>query len=136
MQFTLPPGREAQRLLAAPPALALGDPIAAHALRGLQLSVGPDETALRPARVRIVEANARRTRTGGVDAMLLIAVDEPLPIPSLIELSSSERVRATLGAPAGFDLSLAAGVGRPVKGGLALRPRADRPCRVRIARSR
>ena len=134
MQFTLPAGRDAERLLAAPPGLALGDPVAAQALRGLHLSVGPDETALRPAQLKLVEAKARRTRTGGIDAMLLVSIEQRLSIPSIVELSVTEgpRVRATLGAAAGVELSLLAGVGKPVQGGLALRPRAGKPCRVRI----
>ena len=148
LQYTLPPGREVQRLMAAPPGLipgerpgasleeTLGARVAIEALRGLAISFGPDEAHLQAAPIRLVEAKARKTQTGGLEALLLVRVEGAAITPGLIELSSTAkpRVRALLTAPKNGSLSLASGVGKASTEGLSLRPREGLPCRIRVVR--
>lgn len=146
LQYTLPPGREVQRITAAPPGLipgeragasleeTLGARVAVEALRGLAIAFGPDEVHLQAAPIRLVEAKARKTQTGGLEALLLLRVEGAALAPGFIELSSTAkpRVRALLTATKSGSLSLASGVGKASTEGLALRPREGLPCRIRL----
>jgi hypothetical protein len=146
--LSVPPGKEAQLLLAVPPGLvagekpgqspaeALGRRAAAEALRGVHTAVGADEMSLRTVPLEVIEAKARRTPTGGVEAAVLVRLPVELPREAVLELAagSGPPLRATLGAAESTLLTLLVGTGKQVPGGLALRPRPARPCRVKIAR--
>jgi len=146
LQYTLPPGREVQRLTAAPPGLipgeragapleeTLGARVSTEMLRGLAIAFGPDEEHLQSAPIRLVEAKARKTRTGGLEALLLLRVEGAAVAPGLIELASTAkpRVRVLLTSAKDRSLSLASGVGKASTEGLSLRPREGLPCRIRI----
>ncbi len=147
LTISVPPGVEAQTLLAPaglvpgeepgqPVAELLGKRAAALGLRGLHLSIGADERSLRPLTVEAEETKARKTQAGGVEGVAILRFSGALPPgAAVLELDapSGPTVRATLAAPAGFALGLLAGVGRAAAGGLALRPRPGRPCRVQIS---
>jgi hypothetical protein len=148
VMLSMPPGKEAQLLLAVPPGLVAGEKpeqsptevlgrrVAAEALRGVHTALGADEMSLRTVPLEVVEAKVRRTPTGGLEAVAIVRLSAELPREGILELaaSSGPALRATLGAAEGTLLTLLVGTGRQVPGGLALRPRPARPCRVRIAR--
>jgi len=135
LSLRLPPGHAARRLLAVPPGLLPGDGgtleerlgrrAAPDALRGLKAGMGE----ARP--LRASEAKARRTPTGGIEAMLLVGVEGAPDGIFVLEAESGARVKAILAAP-GHRLDLIEGLGRPGRSGLELRPRPGRRCRVRI----
>lgn len=147
ISIAVPPGLQAQALLVAPglvpgerPDASLGDLIgrraAAAALRGLHVSIGADQGPVRPMAIEVIESNARRTRTGGIEGMALLRLKGGLPSGAAvleIDTPSGPRLRATLSAPEGQEVTLLAGVGRKAAGGVLLRPRPGKPCRARIA---
>lgn len=122
--YRVPAGARAQMILAspAPAGTALVDAaslrLAPQALRGLRISGRAP---------RLLEARTRITPEGGLEAAMLLsapasaelslAVEGGAPLPALLE---------------GERLTLLSGAGSAVPGGLALRPRAGLPCRVRL----
>jgi hypothetical protein len=145
--YRVPPGPSAQLLLGVPRGLvpgerpgesdeqALGARAAPEALRGLRAAVGPEGALPASTPPRLLEAKARRTASGGIEAFLFVRLAERAPAPGelvLLEAESGLRLRATLSAAEGTRLARKKGVGRAAAGGLALRPRPGRPCAVLV----
>ena len=113
----------------------LGARAAPEALRGLRAAVGPETALPAAAPPRLLEAKARRTRGGGVEALLLVRFADRAPSAGevlFLEAESGLPLRATLSAAEGTRLSLRKGVGRATEGGVALRPRPGRACLVLV----
>jgi hypothetical protein len=139
LAYALPPGPETDRLLAVPRGLEdkLAERAAAEALLGVVLRAGRDRASLQPLTVKLVETKARRTQTGGLDAMALLSFGAAPGAGALLELAAGNEppLRTTLALPAGTSAELLAGLGKPTGEGLELRPRPRRPCLLRLVSS-
>jgi hypothetical protein len=127
--YRVPPGPRAQMVFA-PPA-----PKAKKRIDGAALRLAPQ--ALRGLRIggrapRLSEGKTRLTAEGGVEAALLVEAE--LAPELTLEVLAGPPLPAQLLAPAGTQLTLLSGAGRPIEDGLELHPRSDLPCRVRITR--
>jgi hypothetical protein len=147
LSLAVPQGLLAQKLLAIPPGLVpgekadepvektLGKRAALEALRGLHVQIGAEAGPLQSAPFELMEAKARKNRSGGLESMALLRIQADLPSGAAIlvlQAESGPALRATLAA-ADYKLELLEGVGRASADELALRPRPGRPCRVRLA---
>ncbi len=137
--YALPPGPQTDRLLAVPRGLEdkLAERAAAEALLGVVVRTGSARGSLQPLAAKLLETKARRTQTGGLDAMALLSFGAAPGEGALIEIAASSEppLRATLGLPEGVAAELLEGVGRSTREGLELRPRPKRPCLVRLVRA-
>ena len=144
LTYTEPAGAGADLLFGIPQGMAPGeraggDPmkaialrLAPEALRGLRLGMlsATHAAGSRAAAPELLEANARKTRNGGVEAAYYIRFAGSISSGAVLrlELNSGIALPVELLAPTGTTLRLISGLGKPIAGGLALNPRPEAPC--------
>ena len=131
--YRVPPGPEAQKLLALPRGAEklLASRAAAQALLGVSLSIDGQALSL-----ELGEAKVRLTQAGGLESLTLLKLSALPAGAAILEVAAGEpALRVTLGAAGNVKLELLSGVGTPARGGWSLRPRPGRSCRLRLTQT-